>query len=133
VRTEDVDAWKRRYRDGFRGDPASPTGREILRAETGDDRPVANTFPAIDEWNGLVAGRGGLIWVKEYRRPLDEGPDRWLVFEPDGAFACRAATPPGSLLLDAGPDHIVTLETDALDVEYVVVRAVQLPASARMQ
>lgn len=131
VRRADVEEWKRQYQERFRGDRSSPNAQEMLRAETGDHRPVANTFPALDEWNGLVVSREGEMWVKEYRRPLDRGPDQWLVFHPTGALACRAATPAGSLLLDAGSDYIITRETDALDVEYITIRTVQFPSSTQ--
>jgi len=92
---------------------------------TGEHRPVADSFPAH---GGLTVTDEGRIWVKEFRRPHDQGPDRWKVFERDGRFVCHVTVPTGLTLLDAGADFVLGLVRDELDVEYVVRRRVGDPA-----
>jgi hypothetical protein len=89
VRREDVEEWKRQLRDGFRGDLSSPQARARLEAQIGDHRPIADAFPAHDEWDGLLVSREGVIWIKEFRRPLDEGASRWFVFRRAGNSPAR--------------------------------------------
>lgn len=65
-------------------------------------------------------GADGDIWVREYdRRP--GGPQEWLIFDADGRFTCRADLPFAESwdVYELGPDYVLGLETDELDVEHV--------------
>jgi hypothetical protein len=127
VRREDVEEWKRQFRETFRGDPSSPHARTLLQAQIGEQRPIAGVFPAREEWGGLLVSRDGTIWVKEFRRPFDRGADRWLVFYPSGEFACQVMIPDRIDLLHVGTDYVLGRERDSFDVEYVVERRFRLP------
>lgn len=130
VRPADVERWKQDMRDNAPA-TSSPMGQAVLEAQVGDHRPVADSFPAVAEWSGLQVGPGGAIWVKEYRRPFDEGPDRWLVFDREGTFTCQVGLPEGTVLLDVGEESVLLQERDELDVESVV--EVGLRAASRLQ
>lgn len=90
---------------------------EMLR-DGFDDVPVAETFPAL---SALHAATDGSLWVRRYDRPGDPEGQRWLVFDSDGRLARRAWLPADTELLEVGPEHIVLLERDELDVESVAV------------
>lgn len=128
VRAEDVREWKRQVRE--RAGEVSGRTAEFLEARVGDDRPVAERFPAIAEWDGLRASRGGMIWIREYRRPFDQGPDRWLVFDPEGTLACTAELPATATIMDVGEDWVLARETDQVGVEYLVEWPVEAPRRA---
>jgi hypothetical protein len=129
VRRDDVAEWKRQYRERFPGDLSSPEARLILEAQVGDHRPVADVFPAHEEWGALLVSRDGLIWVKEFKRPFDEGVSRWLVFYSSGAFACQLMVPEEIDLLDVGKDYVLGRERDIFEVEYVVERTYRWPTA----
>lgn len=87
-----------------------------------EDRPVSDRFPAHAT---VLLGRDGAVWVRRYPRPSrpdDEGM-RWLVFRPDGRFACHAVTPEAIEnpwdLFEVGSEYLLAETTDELDVEYV--------------
>ncbi len=125
VRPADVDAYgaelRRRLAD--RG-LESARIEEALRRETGDHRPVAEQFPGHGR---MLATPGGRLWVEDYRRPLDEGPSPWFVFESDGTVVCRVNVPEGWIPRSVDADHLVATYRDDLDVEYVVVQPVAPP------
>lgn len=125
VRPADVDA----YADFVRGrlDEAGLSRAQIeeaIRRETGVHRPVAEQFPGHHQ---MLSSPDGRLWVQEYPRPGDQGPDSWFVFEPDGTFVCRVPAPRRWTLKSVGPDHLVALTYDDLDVEYVVVQPIGPP------
>ena len=79
-------------------------------------RPVADVYPAV---TGLVMGRDGRIWVREY---AEEGADtrRWLAFSAEGRALCRAEFPAVEVA-EIGRDYLLAKTTDALDAEQVVL------------
>lgn len=123
VDSRDVAEWRRRtreeYEERFPGmDP------RVLEAQVGADRPIADEFPSPDQ---VIAGRDGRIWAKEYDRPFDEGPARWLLFERDGTFACEALLPKSLHVFEVGADYVLARTTDDLDVEFLIERRVGVP------
>lgn len=70
----------------------------------------------------LGVDRSGRLWVKSYRRPGQEGPDTWLVFDPQGALAGRIELPEETRVLEvAEDDRVLAVVEDELDVQRVVV------------
>ncbi len=82
-----------------------------------DDRPSAETMPAFLR---LMTDSEGNLWVEEYRRPGDDVP-RWSVFDSDGYFLGVVTGPEGIRVTDIGPDYMLGIVTDELDVERVVM------------
>ena len=68
----------------------------------------------------MFADRTGRVWVEDYRIG-DEPTATWTVFAPDGDVSFRVDLPPELTLMDAGPDALIGVRTDAYDVETVVV------------
>jgi hypothetical protein len=123
VEPRDGAEWRRitrqEYEERFPGvDP------RVLEAQVGDGRPMADEFPSPEE---IIASGDGRVWAKEYDRPFDEGPSRWLVFERDGAFACEVLLPTNFQVLEVGGDYLLARTTDDLGVEFLVERRVGVP------
>ncbi len=128
VRPADVEAYERDLRRRFLESlGASPQTEAAIQRETGDHMEVAERFPGHGR---VLAATGGRVWVEDYRRPLDEGPATWYVFEPSGDFTCRVAVPEDWYLRSADAHHLVATTRDELDVEFVWVQAVGLPRAA---
>jgi hypothetical protein len=64
--------------------------------------------------------RAGALWVREYA-PSEEGPVRWTVFDAEGRQLGTLALPPRFRLTDAGPNYLVGIAKDDMDVEQVQV------------
>jgi hypothetical protein len=86
---------------------------------------AVDRFPAYEE---LGSDRAGNLWVKEYSRPGATGPDRWLVFDPDGALVAHIAIPDSLQLFEVGDDWALALVRDELDVERVALYRLRKPA-----
>ena len=93
----------------------------------------ADTLPAF---TGLVASTDDHLWVRLPRAlsELERTPERmstnqWSVFDPDGRWLGTVGTP---LQLDVriiGPDYVLGVWKDDLDVEYVRLHKLIKPAS----
>jgi hypothetical protein len=66
----------------------------------------------------VVAAEDGTIWVAREDRP--EHPVTWEVFDAAGRLLARAETPPGFAAHHATGDALWGVETDELDVPYLV-------------
>jgi hypothetical protein len=77
--------------------------------------PLPSTFPAFAD---LSVDADGNLWVLDYTRPgVDER--RWTVFSADGRALGSVETPPGVRVLEIGPDYLLGVWQDDLDVQYV--------------
>lgn len=81
-----------------------------------EQTPVAETFPAYDR---TIVDRSGRLWVRDYRKPWQEGPDRWLVFDPEGRLVATARMPPLFFVFEIGRDYLLGLALDEMDVEHL--------------
>ena len=81
-----------------------------------DAAPVAEQFGTVA---GLRAGPDGGFWVEEWRRPGDPEGQRWLAFDGDGRLRGRVALPASARLTRVGERHLIVIEQDELDIEYV--------------
>jgi hypothetical protein len=131
VRPADADEWRRAFVADMEArfapsEEQRPMFERSMAMQTSADRPVADSFPAHEGMQ--VAENGERIWLKEFRRPTDQGPDRWMVLESDGRLACWVRLPELALVTDAGSDWALVIERDELDVEYVVQYRVDPPS-----
>lgn len=92
-------------------DPAARPGMQRMLA----DLPFPQAMPA---YSGILVDRAGALWVQEYA-PSEEDPVRWTVFDADGRQLGTLAMPPRFRLTDAGPDYVLGVGRDDMDVEQV--------------
>ncbi|WP_419861641.1 hypothetical protein [Candidatus Palauibacter sp.] len=81
-----------------------------------DAAPVAEQFGTV---SGLRMAPAGGFWVEEWRRPGDPEGQRWLALDGDGRLRGRVALPAGARLTRVGERHLIVIEQDELDIEYV--------------
>jgi hypothetical protein len=123
VSQSDVDAERSRVMDQY-ANLDGAARRRLLDEEFGDARPVADYFPVF---GGIMIGRDGRFWVREYRQPTAPRPHSWLVFDRTGRLECRATIPAFAELLEFGPDYLLALNRDSLGVESVLEYRITLP------
>ena len=114
----DLDAYREDYRaqNAWRSEPSRTAGPTLSPR-----RPAADQFPAF---SGLLMGNAGHLFVFPYRRPGRPEPESGaMVFSPTGEFMCRLPPMPDHSLAEAGPDYLLTVHTDELDVSTVVVHS----------
>ncbi len=99
-------------------------------AEAGGDtlwldrmKTALETMPR-PEWarvfDALEVADDGRLWVRRTRMPADS-LDRWDVFDREGVFVTRALLPSNLRVRQIGPDFVLALRRDELDLEQVVV------------
>ena len=81
-----------------------------------DAAPVAEEFGTV---SGLRAAPEGGFWVEEWRHPGDPEGERWLAFDRAGRLLGRIAMPAIARLTRVGERHLIVIEQDELDIEYV--------------
>lgn len=104
-------------------DATPPDARSQLR-EAHRSMPVPERRPA---YGALLADPSGNLWVGEWA-PFPRVPRRWTVIGPGGQWLGEIVVPEGFSPLDIGPDWILGLERDALDVEHVTLRRLEKPS-----
>jgi len=82
------------------------------------DHPGPDTLPAFSALKDDVLGN---TWVRLFRSPADTGAEQWIVLDAEGAARGTVALPPGIDVYEIGPDWLLGLWTDELDVEHVRV------------
>ncbi|MEX0893682.1 MAG: hypothetical protein WEB88_16065 [Gemmatimonadota bacterium] len=114
ITPEHVEALKARYRAGPGGDEA--------RVETlFGDFPLPDTLPAFE---ALHVDDRGRVWLSRFRLH-DEGPTRWVVFDPAGELLGRAETPWPFEVHHIGQGHVIGVRWDEFDVSYVARYALE--------
>jgi len=83
-----------------------------------DAMPVPETMPAFE---ALMVDKEGNLWVRDYRRPGDDTPPRWAVFDPDGRMIGFADIPAGFTIFEIGSDYLLGRERDEWDAQHVRV------------
>ena len=81
-----------------------------------DAAPVAEQFGTVA---GLRAATDGGFWAEEWRHPGDPEGERWLAFDGEGRLLGRVALPASVRLTRVGARHLIVIEQDELDIEYV--------------
>jgi hypothetical protein len=80
--------------------------------------PFEESFPAYEE---IRVDSNGFLWIRALRRPRAEGPQRWLVIDPQGQALGEVEIPEGLRVLEIGDDYVLGVQRDDLDVEHVRV------------
>lgn len=93
---------------------------------TADNRPSADQLPAF---NGVLIGRDGRVWIREYLHPAHANGQHWIGFDSTGSYACRFAIPGSQELLEVGTDYLLTDDPDADGVERIARFALGKPGS----
>jgi len=75
--------------------------------------------PSHPVFDDIQVDQEGNVWVEEHRFREQEGPARWSVFAPDGTWVTDVEVPEGLFVRDIGPDYLLGLWRDELDIEYV--------------
>jgi hypothetical protein len=99
----------------------------FLAAVLDPDIPIADRFPAL---SALRVDTDGDLWIRRYRRPTWEGPERAIVLDPGGAFVCHGYIPEEMRLFEIGDDYLLGMEHDELGVEHVRMYGLTRPASS---
>lgn len=81
-----------------------------------DDPPARDEHPYFDF---LVADGTGSLWVRLADPDPENEPQRWLVFDQQGAWLGQAETPAGLHISDIGADYVLGVTTDDLDIQRV--------------
>jgi hypothetical protein len=122
VRTDEaeVDAWREATTE-LLGQKMSPDNlRRML-----DRVPVPQVWP---EYSGITLDHDGNLWVK--RGPTDGGRAmEYLVFDSAGALLGSVSMPPVRVL-EIGPDYVLGVYRDELEVEYVQRFEITKPSPA---
>ena len=79
-------------------------------------RPRKDVFPSHGR---LRTTTHGWLWMEAYRRPGQQGPDTWRIFDADGVLRGRIHLPERTRILEIGEDYLVGVWRDEFDVEHV--------------
>lgn len=92
--------------------PPSPQEIERILAEV--------EFPeTIPPYNQFLVDSEENLWVREYKMQGTSGPEVWSVFAPEGYLLGTVETPERLQVRQIGPDFVLGIWTDELDVGYV--------------
>ena len=69
--------------------------------------------------SALVVDRVGSVWVREYQHRFDPRPERWGVFDVDGAWLGTVEMPPHFTPYEIGSNYVLGVGRDEFGVEYV--------------
>jgi hypothetical protein len=86
--------------------------------------PVPETKPA---YGAVLSDEGGYLWVSDWAAPL-EMPSKWNVLDPAGHWLGALQLPHRFFPYHIGSEWILGVETDDLDVEYVVLYPLNKPS-----
>jgi hypothetical protein len=124
VSADDIAAERTRLREQYPElDPAM--FKRMVAPLISENRPAAKVFPAF---SGIVVGRDGRFWVREYPTPDRADTRSYLGFDPDGRLLCRLVVPAFDNVFEIGSNYLLALDRDSLDVERVFEYPITGPA-----
>ena len=119
-----------RYPNGLRpvGEPERERYDDYLREWEASLPPVARYVPPEDQWyaetipglSDLHFYPSGYLWAIDYTPPWDDSESA-LVFSIEGLLLGSVALPAGFEIHEIGPDYLLGIWRDELDVEYIRV------------
>lgn len=87
--------------------------------------PIRETMHA---YSNLQVDSRGYLWASDYRRPGDDGPRRWAVFDGEGRFLGPVETPSRFAVYEIGSDYVLGRHADEMDVERVLLYRLEKPS-----
>lgn len=92
--------------------------------------PFPPTHPAYDQ---LLVDREELLWVREFNPRADtlSAGRRWSIFDPNGRWLGDVQLPPRFTLYEATAEHVLGVQIDDLDVQYVRAFRIERPRRER--
>ena len=91
---------------------------DLYRQRTEEALTEMQLPDAMPAYSGVHADSDGNVWVQDYRAE-GETHTRWTVFDRSGRAIGRVTGPDNFTLLDVGPDWILGLSRDELEVERI--------------
>jgi len=120
--------------------PVTPALMEAFieeRAEEADDENLARSVRAslaempapadVPPYQLFETDALDCLWIGEYLLP-GEDTRAWTILDPDGRVTGRLFLPPRTRPLDIGPDWLLGVTTDELDVERLTLWRLRRPA-----
>jgi hypothetical protein len=101
----------------------SPAQAEDIRRRIGGDLQFPTYLPTYD---GILPTTDGGAWARIFTFPTDSAP-RWDVFDASGVFHGSIRTPPHFRPFEVGPDYLLGVGRDSVDVERVQVFTLRKP------
>ena len=97
--------------------------RKRIRAEVDDEvakaRKTIEPAAMLPAYASIVVGSDGALWLEDYLSPTVD-VSRWILMDAEFAPVGWIELQPNERFLAAGPDVVVIVRKDALDVESVV-------------
>lgn len=93
-----------------------PEERRAGVRRTWEEVPMPDTLNAMET---VVVDRTGHVWVRAETLASTESPAPWFVTDPTGQAVARMTLPARLQVYDIGPDWLLGVTTDDLDVERV--------------
>jgi hypothetical protein len=75
----------------------------------------------------MYADALGNLWLQAYQLPGHDGPSTWLVFDTDGQWLGTVDMPAAFTVNEIGPDYVLGVARDSLDVQYVRMYRLEKP------
>jgi hypothetical protein len=104
--------------------------RERIRADVEDELPEAKRTiePAVflPAYKSIMVGSDGALWLEDYLSPTLK-TSRWILMDAGFSPVGWIELQPNERLLAAGPNTVVILRKDELDIESVVILAGDWP------
>jgi hypothetical protein len=110
-----------RYLAGINDRDLPSIERALLEVE------FPETIPAFSQ---LMADSEGYLWVRHYKERGSTGAETWSVLAPEGYLLGTVETPERLQVRQIGPDFILGIWTDELDVRFVRKYGLNRGASA---
>jgi hypothetical protein len=100
--------------------------RKRIRAEVGDElaeaKKTIEPAASLPAYKSIVVGSDGALWLEDYLSPTVD-VSRWILMDADFSPVGWIELQPTETFLAAGPDVVVIVRKDALDVESIVLLA----------
>jgi hypothetical protein len=104
--------------------------------ETLEREPIADSLPVFEQ---VQVSKDGYLWVEEPYALSEETPETWsstippgrrpwAVFDPNGVWLGTVQMPAGIKIVEIGPDYVLGVWRDELDVSYVRFYRIRKPS-----
>jgi hypothetical protein len=102
------------------GPEAAGASQERIDEAIARERETVQPAEFLPPYKSIIVASDGAVWLEEYMHP-SEDITRWFLMNDDFLPVGWIELPPNERLLAAGPNRLIVLRKDELDVESVVV------------